>query len=163
MEILFRMKKLNIGCGLNKKEGFVNIDKAPEINPDMVVNIEQGLPFANKSFDYIYSCHCLEHIRPDKWIFILNEISRVAKNGCILELKLPFDNIATRTHCDHYRTFGFMSFDPLIKGTERDYYSDLNLIKLSKEINPFVKLFYYLFPFMKKEIYFKFKIVKDEK
>jgi len=155
-----KYNKLNIGCGWDKKEGFMNIDKSPEVNPDIIVNIEKGLPFPDNSFNTIYSCHCLEHVRPQYWSFVLNEIARVSKNGCILELKLPFDNPACRTNCDHYRTFSFMSFNPLITGSGRDYYSNLNLIKLSKEINPFVKLFYYLFPFMKKEIYFKFKIVK---
>lgn len=154
--------KLNIGCGWNKKEGFVNIDKAPEVKPDMVVNIEQGLPFPDNSFEYVYSSHCIEHVRPQYWSFVLNEIARVSKDGCILELKLCFDNIATRTNCNHYRTFGFMSFDPLIKGSKRDYYSNLNLIKLYKKTNPFIKLFYYFFPFLKQKIYFKFKIVKKK-
>jgi len=30
--------KLNIGCGYKKLEGFVNIDKAVEVSPDMVVS-----------------------------------------------------------------------------------------------------------------------------
>lgn len=155
-------RKLNIGCGWDKMEGFVNIDKSSAVKPDIVVDIEQGLPFADNSFDYIYSCHCLEHIRPQYWSFVLNEISRVAKNECILDLKLPFDNIATRTNCDHYRTFGFMSFDPLLEGSKRDYYSDLTLIKLSKKISLILKLIYNIFPFLRHNINLKFKIIKNE-
>ncbi len=152
--------KLNIGCGWNKRKGFVNIDKSPKVKPDVVVDIEQGLPFPDNSFEHIYSSHCIEHVRPQYWGFLLNEIARVAKDGCILELILPFDAPGTRTNCDHYRTFSFMSFDPLLLGSQREYYSDLVLVRLSKETYRLEKLFFYLFPFLKKEIYFKFKIVK---
>lgn len=153
------MKKLNLGCGDKLLEGFINIDKAKEVNPDMVVDIEKGLPFKDNSIDYIYSCHCLEHIRPGRWRFVLNEIARVAKKGCILELHLPFDNIRTRGNIDHYKTFNFGSFDQLIDGNKRNYYSKLRLKPLIKY--PYLeKLFYYLFPLPKTTIKFKFNVVK---
>jgi len=44
------MEKLNIGCGYDKKEGFMNIDIAGGVNPDKVVNIEKGLPFKENTF-----------------------------------------------------------------------------------------------------------------
>lgn len=154
------MKKLNIGCGWNKEEGFINIDKAPEVNPDKVVNIEEGLPFENNYFDYIYSEHTLEHIKPQYWKFVLEEISRVAKDGCVLKLKLPFDNIGTRTNIDHYRTFSFGSFDQLLEEGERNYYSNLKLKHLYKKPNKLIRIFFYLFPFFKHEVNFKFKIIK---
>lgn len=154
--------KLNIGCGWNKKNGFVNIDKSAKVEPDLVVDIEQGLPFESDSFSYIYSEHCLEHVRPQYWSYILNEIARVAKEDCILELKLPFDNIGQRTNCDHYRTFSWHSFDQLKKEGNREYYSDLKLINLKKNPSKIKKLFFYLFPFLKYEVHFKFKITKSE-
>ena len=154
--------KLNIGCGFEKKEDFINIDRAREVDPDKVVDIESGLPFPDNSFEYIYSEHCLEHIKPDKWAFVLNEIYRVAKEGCILELYLPFDNIGQRTNADHYRTFSWHSFDQFLEESNRDYYSNLTMVKLTKDPNKVVKLFFYLFPFLKYEVYFKFKIVKKE-
>jgi|TARA_B100000315_G_C14491895_1_gene547988 predicted SAM-dependent methyltransferase len=158
-----KYEKLQIGCGRNKINGFVNIDKSKEVSPDIVVDIEKGFPFPDNSFKEIYSSHCLEHIRPQYWSFVLNQIARIAKEGCFLELKLPFDNIGQRTNMDHYRTFSWNSFDQLEKGNERKYYSDLSLIKLSKTPSKFKKLFYYLFPFMKYEVHFKFKIVKNKK
>ena len=155
--------KLNIGCGRKKMDGFINIDKAPEVEPDKVVDIERGLPFEDNEFTHIYSEHCLEHIKPDKWAFVLNEIQRVAKDGCILELYLPFDNMGQRTNVDHYRTFAWLSFDQFLEGSERSYYSNLTLIKLTEDPNILTKLFFYLFPFLKYEVYFKFKIIKKSK
>ena len=43
--------KLQIGCGWNKIKGFVNIDKASQVKPDVVVNIEKGLPFPDDCFE----------------------------------------------------------------------------------------------------------------
>lgn len=151
---------LNIGCGWMHRTDFVNIDITKEVNPDIVVNIEEGLPFPDNSFDNIYSCHCLEHVRPEKWKFVLNEIARVARNGCILELKLPFDNIGQRTNADHYRTFSWHSFDQFKHDNKRSYYSDLNLVNLKKTQCKLVKLFFYMFPFLKYEVRFKFMVVK---
>ena len=155
-----KYSKLQIGCGWNKFNEFVNIDKSKEVKPDMVVDIEKGIPFPNNSFDNIFSSHCLEHVRPQYWKFVLNEIARVSKNNCILEMNLPFDNVGQRTNCDHYRTFSWNSFDQLKRGGNREYYSDLNLINLNKTPSKIVKLFFYLFPFFKYEIKFKFRVVK---
>ena len=76
------------------------------------------------------------------------------------ELKLPFDNIGQRTNADHFRTFSWRSFDQFTKKSKRFYYSDLKLERLHKLPNIFVKLFFYLFPFLKYEVHLKFKIVK---
>ena len=153
--------KLNIGCGMNKMDGFINIDKAPEVEPDKIIDIEKGLPFKDNQFTHIYSEHCLEHIRPDKWSFVLNEIARVSKEGCILELKLPYGNWRNLNNIDHYRTFDWWSFDQLLVGRQRNYYSKLTMVKLTGNPNFFKKLYYYLFPFMKYEVYFKFRVVKN--
>lgn len=155
-----KFTKLNIGCGFEKKEGFVNIDKAKEVNPDFIIDIENGLPFPDNSFNYIFSQHCLEHINPAKWKFVLDEIARVAKDGCILELFLPFDNIWNRTNSDHYRTFHWTSFAQNEIGSNRIYYSKLKLKRIGNVPNRFVRLLYILFPFFFKEVHFKYRIVK---
>jgi hypothetical protein len=33
--------KLNLGCGQNKRDGFVNIDKYPTFAPDLLWDLEQ--------------------------------------------------------------------------------------------------------------------------
>jgi SAM-dependent methyltransferase len=148
--------KLNIGCGYSHKLGFTNIDVSPDVKPDMVVDIEQGLPFKDNSVDEIYSCHCLEHIRPEKWRFVLKEIARVCKPNAILTLDLPFDNAGTRTHFDHYRTFTYGSFQEL-----REYYLDgVRFETLEHEDNACMRAFYLMFPFLKSSIQIKLKVIK---
>jgi len=156
--------KLNIGCGYKKLDGFINLDIAKEVNPDVVCNIENGIPFKDNSVDYIFTDNCLEHINPAKWKFVLSEIARIANDGCILEMWLPFDNISTRTNVDHFRTFNFSSWDQYTtEDNLRDYYSPLRLERLVPKPNKLKRIFYNLFPFMLHNVYFKFRIVKSKK
>ena len=160
-EIIRKRTKLHIGCGRIKLDGFINIDIAKEVEPDIVVDIEKGLPFEENSFNYIYSCNALEEIRPQYWDFVLREIGRVAKNGCILELNLPFDNLYQRGRANHYRTFNWDSFFVFAEGQQCDYSAPLILKNLKKRPNVFIRLWFNLFPFLKKHVHFKFKIIKN--
>lgn len=154
--------KINIGCGRHKIKGYINLDIAKEVNPDILVDIEKkGLPFPDNSIDEIYSSHCLEHIRPQYWLFVLQEIARVAKHKCLLILDLPFDNMVQRSHADHYRTFSWDSFHDHEEDSEVLYYSNLILRNLHKRPNIFYRLWYNLFPFLKKHILFEFEIIKN--
>ena len=152
---------LNIGCGWDKLPGHINIDKAKEVDPDKVVDIEKGLPFKDNTFEKIYSYHCLEHIRPGKWEFVLSEILRVAKHNAILELHLPFDNWYTSTHFLHYRTFWWFSFRQWhYEYKARSYYTK-NKVRQLNRFNIFEMVFFSLFPFLKHDIKFIFQVKKE--
>ena len=153
--------KLHIGCGCYLLKGFVNIDINNKVlEPDVVVDIEKGLPFPDNYFNHIVSSHVLEHIRPGKFKFVLEEIYRVAKPGSILELYLPYDNISMRTTLDHYRTFNWRSFESCEAGNRRNYYFNFKVERLNKMPNKFVRIISQFFPMFFYHIYFKFKIVK---
>ena len=156
------MKKLNIGCGYNKKKGFINIDVAREVEPDLVVNIEGGLPFKDNTFDYIYSWNALEEVKPEKWEFVLKEINRVAKEGCILELSLAFDNMYNRGRINHYRVFNWDSFLICEEGEEHNYTAPIILRNLKGKPNKFTKLWFTLFSFLKQQVRFKFEVIKKD-
>lgn len=34
--------RLHLGCGMNKKEGYLNCDISPEVNPDKIVDLEKN-------------------------------------------------------------------------------------------------------------------------
>jgi len=154
--------KINIGCGRYKIKGYINLDIAKEVNPDILVDIEKkGLPFPDNSVDEIYSSHCLEHIRPQYWSFVLDEIARVAKHKCLLILDLPFDNMVQRSHADHYRTFSWDSFHDHEENSEVLYYSNFILRNLQKRPNILYRLFYTLFPFLKVNVHLEFEIIKN--
>jgi len=51
--------KLNLGCGKYKREGYVNIDSRPEVNPD-ICEYPWDLEYETESVDEIYMSHTLE-------------------------------------------------------------------------------------------------------
>jgi predicted SAM-dependent methyltransferase len=82
-------KKLNLGCGYNHIEGYVNIDNREEVEPDMVADVLQGLPFDDSSVDEVRAYDFLEHIPTGKTIQVITEIWRVLKPGGVFESMTP--------------------------------------------------------------------------
>ncbi len=77
--------KLNFGCGLDKREGYVNVDEMPSVNPDMVYNLEElPLPWEDNTVDEILMIHFLEHLdlaESDNWFMWWGDIHRILKPG----------------------------------------------------------------------------------
>ena len=84
--------KLNLGCGFNKKDGFVNVDKFAACGPDRVVDLEQfPWPFETSSVDEIHLIHVLEHLGAgtDLFLGIIKELHRVCRPGAIVRIEVP--------------------------------------------------------------------------
>lgn len=107
---------LNLGCGLAAPEGWINIDRSPNLYLDRVrplkrtlhragllqdahmapwpdnirrVDIRKRLPFETGSVDGVYSSHTLEHLYLDEAQRVLGECRRVLRTGGVLRLALP--------------------------------------------------------------------------
>ena len=85
------MIQLNLGCGADKRDGYINIDKRVEVEPDQLLDIElRGLShWEDNSVDRIIAKDFLEHIRRRKVIFVMEEIWRVLKDGAEFEHFTP--------------------------------------------------------------------------
>jgi ubiquinone/menaquinone biosynthesis C-methylase UbiE len=84
--------KLNIGCGLNKVQGFINIDKYPESKPDQVMDAERTpWPFDANQIDEVLFNHSLEHMGADTEVFLnlMKELYRVCKPGATIQINVP--------------------------------------------------------------------------
>lgn len=82
--------KLNLGCGTNKVQGYVNVDRAH--GPDVVHDLESfPWPWPDSSVDEIRAHHILEHLgaTPDKFIGVMKEMYRVCKPGAIVDIVVP--------------------------------------------------------------------------
>jgi len=82
---------LNLGCGLKHSHipGAINIDNREEVEPDLLCNVLDGLPYGDNSVDMIRADDFLEHIPNGKTIQVIEEIWRVLKPGGIFESSTP--------------------------------------------------------------------------
>ncbi len=80
---------LDLGCGGNKQPGAFGIDTQEFRGVDMVHNLEDGIPSENETFDVVLAQDFLEHIIPQKNIFVMEEIYRVLKIGGKLKFMVP--------------------------------------------------------------------------
>lgn len=108
------MRKLNLGCGFDKREGFVNADSFPACNPDVLLNIEQfPWAFEDNSFDYVLMKHVLEHVGAtfDCFKQVMQELYRVTAPGGIIEIHVPHYRHETWwSDPTHVRAFTPMTF-----------------------------------------------------
>lgn len=81
--------KLNLGCGYKKIKGFVNIDIRPEVNPDMLCDLSEGIPFESDSVETVVAFDFLEHIEMGKTVEMMTEIWRVLRDKGVFELFVP--------------------------------------------------------------------------
>jgi len=86
------MRKLHLGSGKKYKFDYINIDINEKNKPDIVRDLERGLPFDDNSVDKILTEHCLEHIAPEHLHFVMYEIWRVLKVDGEVEIVVPIGN-----------------------------------------------------------------------
>ena len=62
--------RLNLGCGFNKRDGYVNVDIGDHCAPDVVHDLEKApWPWDDSSIDEIYMSHVLEHLGATTAVF----------------------------------------------------------------------------------------------
>ncbi len=82
------IKKLNLGCGRAKLEGFLNVDLSANCRPDIIHNLNQmPYPFEENQFEEIHLDHVIEHLQNP--LAVLEEVFRISKDGCRITLKCP--------------------------------------------------------------------------
>ena len=86
--------KLNLGCGYNKFDGYVNVDHDPKCKPDITADLEGVLPFEDNSVDEIIMFHVLEHLGQDvkTYFKIWQELYRVLKDQGEIKITVPHWN-----------------------------------------------------------------------
>jgi hypothetical protein len=84
--------KLNLGCGMNKRPGWVNVDRAAECAPDRIVDLEQfPWPFEDDVAEEALFHHSLEHLgaETDTYLGIFKELYRVCAAGAKVTIVAP--------------------------------------------------------------------------
>jgi predicted SAM-dependent methyltransferase len=83
-------KKLQIGCGKNLLDGWLNTDIYTGQGPDVAyLDATVRFPFDDATFDYVFSEHQIEHIPYPAGLFMLRECCRVLKPGGRIRIATP--------------------------------------------------------------------------
>ncbi len=81
--------RLNLGCGARFHADWLNLDIVAA-SPDVIAaDLRAGVPLPDDSYDVVYHCAILEHMRPDEARFFMGECFRVLKTGGILRVGVP--------------------------------------------------------------------------
>lgn len=83
------MKLLNLGCGTNFHEDWINIDFVSNSEKVISHNLLNGIPMENNSTDIVYHSHVLEHFSRDDGKLFLMECYRVLKSNGIIRIAVP--------------------------------------------------------------------------
>lgn len=95
--------RLNLGCGENLAEGFLNVDKFG--TADMHWDLEKvPWPWANSSVKEVVLFHVLEHLGPtrESFLSIIQELYRICEPDALVHITVPHprhdDFLADPTH-----------------------------------------------------------------
>lgn len=99
------MEKLNLGCQTNYLEGYINLDIDPEVDPDILHDLNFfPYPFKDNHFDEVYMSHILEHLEDVHRV--MKEVCRITKKGGIIYIRVPHysnpGSYADPTHIHHF-------------------------------------------------------------
>ena len=107
-------RKLNLGCGFDKREGFLNADYFSACNPDVLMDIETTpWPIEGNAFDYVLLKHVLEHVGADFASFtkVMQELYRITAPDGIIDIHVPhFKHDTWWSDPTHVRAFTPLTF-----------------------------------------------------
>jgi SAM-dependent methyltransferase len=76
------MVKVDIGCGKNKREGFVGVDIINFEGVDVVLDAGKDTwPWAEGEVEEVWCNHVVEHLTAQQRVHFVNELYRVLKPG----------------------------------------------------------------------------------
>lgn len=146
--------RLNVGCGTDIREGYINLDTFKFKGVDVIHDINRlPWPFVENSFSIVLMSHVLEHVNEP--VEVMEEIWRVSKAGAIVEIGVPYfsglNAVADPTHKHFFaaKTFDFFERGKLGRGNYFEESRKVNFRIIEKKIifskNKILKIFNPLF------------------
>lgn len=145
------MKRLNLGCGNDYMEGWVNVDISDNVKKDKKLDMNKPpYDFPSKYFDFILAKETIEHIERNNFIKIMQELHRISKSGGIIYIKSPlnkFWNDPTHKNPMNLQTFQYFCSEEWIKIYKLPRFKIIRQ-RITSDIIPTIpKILAYCFPF----------------
>ncbi len=83
------LRKLQIGAQSNSISDWLNVDIEPKAKDVAYMDATKPFPFADQTFDYVFSEHMIEHISFAEGQFMIRECYRVLKPGGKIRISTP--------------------------------------------------------------------------
>ncbi|MEL6495579.1 MAG: methyltransferase domain-containing protein [Cyanobacteria bacterium J06623_7] len=83
------IKYLNLGCGYRFNSMWTNVNFVATGKEVIAHDLNQGIPFADNTFDLVYHSHLLEHFTKAAAVSFMQECFRVLRPGGILRVAVP--------------------------------------------------------------------------
>lgn len=80
---------LDIGCGPNTHEAFINLDYGWRPGVDICWDLKQDLPLNDNTLKGVFTEHCLEHLPLEMADSVLQECFRLLRPGGVIRLVVP--------------------------------------------------------------------------
>ena len=127
-------RELNLGCGRKRREACLNVDRAAQVAPDLVWDLDQfPYPLPDSHFSRIFAGDVVEHLA-DIPAF-MREAHRLLAPGGLLEITTPHFSCANSyTDPTHRHHLGYFSFDYFTRGHELEYYADATFEIVGRQI-----------------------------
>lgn len=137
--------KINLGCGNNYKEGYINVDNFEDgrfkVDTSHDLNIFP-YPFRTSSAQEIYINHVLEHLEEPRKV--IREVHRILKKDSLFVLNVPH---FTRGYSVHVHTRGF-SIWSVLEDT-KDLFEPVSVKLVWENPENFARFKFILKPFAK--------------
>ena len=126
--------KINLGCGTDIKEGFVNVDRMQLPGVDVVGDIDgKKLPFKKNSVELVIVNHVLEHVQNLE--LLLKELHRICKPKARIYVRVPyFSHESAFSHYQHVRRFSWTTFDLFDPRHSEHFHTNLKLKIVKKKL-----------------------------
>jgi len=143
--------RIDLGCGQDKQQGHLGVDRLALPGVDVVTDFERALPFRTDSIESVYSKSVLEHVGDLECV--MSELHRVVKPGGELRILVPhFSSPLSFSDWTHKRFFGYYTFDYFVPQSQQrsrrkvpDFYTAFKFRIVSKRLK-FVTYFLPLLP-----------------
>ncbi|MDB5445128.1 MAG: hypothetical protein JWQ97_445 [Phenylobacterium sp.] len=115
--------KLNLGCGFDRREGWLNADGFEGCAPDLLMDLETTpWPLQDDAFEHVLLKHVLEHVGASFDVFaaVMRELYRVTAPGGVVEIHVPHVRHDTFwSDPTHVRAFTPLTFTMMSKRQNR--------------------------------------------